>query len=135
MCGGIAIVGAVSESNKQKTPYSHTVETTTPPVSNSPVNKPPAANPTTTKKTTVYVVHGNDIVHVGEDIPAGTYRTKDAVDKDAGCYWEKRKTAESDENLYNIISNDNVSGGRPEVTLKNGQWFESEDCPDWYKVG
>lgn len=23
------------------------------------------------------------------------------------------------------------AGGRPQVTLKRGQWFESRGCPDW----
>lgn len=125
MCGGIAIVGAVSESNKQKTPYSHTVETTTPPVSNSPVNKPPVA-----KKSTVYIIHGEDTVHVGEDVPAGTYRTKDSADS-GYCYWIKSSDAEAN----NIIHSDIVTGGRPQVTLKTDQWFKSQGCPDWYKVG
>lgn len=127
MCGGIAIVGAVSESNKQKTPYSHTVETTTPPVSNSPANKPPVA-----KKPTVYVVHGDDTVHVGEDIPAGIYRTDVAIGDDSYCYWVINKTSDPS-NLNGIISNDNPTGGRPQVTLKNGQWFTSRGCPDWLK--
>lgn len=125
MCGGIVIVGAISDSNKQKTPYSHMVETTTPPVSNSPVNKPPVP-----KKPTVYLVHGDDIVHVGEDVPAGTYRTNDSVDS-GDCYWEKSSDAEG----ADIIDNDIVKAGRPQVTLKKGQWFKSQGCPDWYKVG
>jgi hypothetical protein len=66
------------------------------------------------------------VSHVGEDIPAGTYRTDEAVTQ---CYWEKSTDAEG----QSIIDNDIVTGGRPQVILKKGQWFTSQDCGTWTK--
>lgn len=74
-------------------------------------------------------INGDDMVHVGEDVPAGTYRAVERVDSSLGCYWSKTKDAEGSD----IIDNDIVRGGRPQVTLKSGQWFKSQDCPDWVK--
>lgn len=65
---------------------------------------------------------------VGVDIQPGTYRTKEAVSGD--CYWE----IDSDANGSNIVANDIVSGGRPTVTVRNGQYFTSERCGEWIKV-
>lgn len=65
---------------------------------------------------------------VGVDIQPGTYRTKDAVSGD--CYWE----IDSDANGKNIVANDIVSGGRPTVTLSNGQYFTTKRCGDWAKA-
>jgi hypothetical protein len=65
---------------------------------------------------------------VGVDVQAGTYRTTDAVSAD--CYWE----INSDANGDNIVANDIVAGGRPTVTLENGQYFSSSRCGDWRKV-
>jgi hypothetical protein len=79
---------------------------------------PAAAKPT---------IKGDDLVHIGEDVPAGTYRAVEAISGD--CYWKKSKDAEGDQ----IIDNDIPAGGRPQVTLKAGQWFTSQGCPDWAK--
>ena len=65
---------------------------------------------------------------VGVDVQPGTYRTTDAVSGD--CYWE----INSDANGDNIVANDIVTGGRPTVTLANGQYFSSNRCGDWRKV-
>lgn len=65
---------------------------------------------------------------VGVDVQAGTYRTTEAVSAD--CYWE----INSDANGDNIVANDIVTGGRPTVTLENGQYFSSSRCGDWRKV-
>jgi len=80
----------------------------------------PAAKPAPT-------IAGDDLVHVGEDVPAGTYRVATGVD--GQCYWKKTSDAEGSD----IIANDIPSGGRPQVTLKNGQWFSSDGCPVWVK--
>lgn len=85
---------------------------------------PDHASPAAGAKPTI---KGDDLVHVGEDVPAGTYRVATAVGGD--CYWKKSKDAEGDD----IIDNDIPAGGRPQVTLKSGQWFTSKDCPDWIK--
>jgi hypothetical protein len=73
-------------------------------------------------------IGGDDVVHVGEDVPAGTYRAKAAVDNQL-CYWQKSTDAEG----AKIIDNGLPTGGRPEVTLKKGQWFTSQGCPEWIK--
>lgn len=66
---------------------------------------------------------------VGVDVPPGTYRVTAPVDD--GCYWAITKSGSNGEN---IIANDIVSGGRPTVTLKKGQDFESARCGTWEKV-
>lgn len=65
---------------------------------------------------------------VGVDIQPGTYRTKDTVS--GTCYWE----INSDPNGDDILANDIVDGGRPTVTLKNGQFFKTSRCGEWIKV-
>jgi hypothetical protein len=65
---------------------------------------------------------------VGVDVQPGTYRTKDAVS--GTCYWG----IYSDANGEHIVANDIVSGGRPTVTLKNGQFFKTSRCGEWGKV-
>ena len=65
---------------------------------------------------------------VGEDFPAGTYKLQTAVT--STCYWGIYK---SGTNQGTIIENDIVTGGRPTVTLKRGQDFESS-CGTWVKV-
>jgi hypothetical protein len=66
---------------------------------------------------------------VGVDIKPDTYRTKEAVS--AMCYWEITR---SGTNGGDIVENDIVNGGRPTVTIRNGQDFKSERCGDWAKV-
>jgi len=67
---------------------------------------------------------------VGVDMPAGTYRTTTNVSAD--CYWKISKTGSNGDD---IIKNDFPGGGRPQVTLKVGQDFQSERCGTWHKVG
>jgi len=62
---------------------------------------------------------------VGEDIKAGRYRTVDTVSD--GCYWE----ITADEGSGDIVQNDLPTGGRPTVSLENGQQFTTKDCGDW----
>ena len=90
----------------------------------------PTVSPTAAKKT-IYVINGDDLVHVGEDVPAGTYRMVEAVTSGDLCYWKKAKDAEGSD----IIDNALPTGGRSQVTLKKGQWFTSQGCPDWQKKG
>lgn len=65
---------------------------------------------------------------VGSDIKAGTYRTKESVGSD--CYWAVLKTGT---NGSDIIDNGIPGGGRPTVTVKKGQDFESQRCGTWVK--
>jgi hypothetical protein len=48
------------------------------------------------------------------------------------CFWGIYK---SGTNGAEIIANDVVTGGRPTVTLKTGQDFDSSRCGRWAKVG
>ena len=65
---------------------------------------------------------------VGEDLPAGTYRVTASV-SGRNCYWMKSSDSEGS----NIVKNDVPQGGRPQVTLQEGQWFTSQDCGEWRK--
>jgi len=66
---------------------------------------------------------------VGDDLPAGTYRTTDKVS--SRCYWEISKTGSGG---ADIVANDLPGGGRPQVTLKKGQTFKTDNCGTWRKV-
>ena len=51
----------------------------------------------------------------------------------SGCYWEKLK--DDSGGLDSIIANGEVNaGGRVSITLKRGQFFQSEDCGTWKRV-
>lgn len=65
---------------------------------------------------------------VGRDIAAGSYVTKDLVVD--SCYWSITRGGS---NGGDIVENDNVSGGRPTVSLSNGQVFTTERCGSWVK--
>lgn len=65
---------------------------------------------------------------VGSDIKAGMYRTKESVGSD--CYWAVLQTGT---NGSDIIDNGIPGGGRPTVTVKKGQDFESQRCGTWVK--
>lgn len=67
--------------------------------------------------------------HVGEDVDAGTYRLKNPVSEEDFCYWKKSRDAEGSD----IIDNDFAGSGRLQVTLKKGQWFESDRCGSWVR--
>lgn len=65
---------------------------------------------------------------VGEDIEPGRYRTINPVASD--CYWGIYAAGTNGDD---IIANDIVTGGRPTVTLSEGQEFENNGCGDWAK--
>ncbi len=62
---------------------------------------------------------------VGSDVRPGTYRAKKPVA--ASCYWE----ITSDANGNDIVANDIPGGGRPTVTLSEGQYFSTNGCGEW----
>jgi hypothetical protein len=64
---------------------------------------------------------------VGEDFPAGTYKT---VGAGSTCYWAITK---SGTNGSDIVDN-HIGGGNLRVTLKAGQDFETDRCGTWAKV-
>ncbi|MFF1604237.1 hypothetical protein ACFVYV_43650 [Streptomyces mirabilis] len=68
---------------------------------------------------------------VGDDIKAGTYKTS-GPEEEFGCYWERAKDASGE--FGSIIANNNLEGpGR--VTLNNGEYFKTNRCQEWKKVG
>jgi len=67
---------------------------------------------------------------VGRDIEPGTYTTTAEVASD--CYWSITK---SGTNGGDIIENDIVKGGKPTVTLREGQDFKTSRCGGWTKIG
>ncbi|WP_225077830.1 hypothetical protein [Streptomyces sp. CoT10] len=68
---------------------------------------------------------------VGEDIKAGTYKTAGPAGG-FGCYWERAKDASGE--FGSIIANNNLNGpGR--VTLNNGEYFKTNRCQEWKRVG
>ncbi|MFF6947474.1 hypothetical protein ACFZAD_02295 [Streptomyces iakyrus] len=68
---------------------------------------------------------------VGEDIKAGTYKTA-GPEGGFGCYWERAKDASGE--FTSIIANNNLNGpGR--VTLSSGEYFKTNRCQTWQKVG
>ena len=66
---------------------------------------------------------------VGVDLKAGKYRVTANVSSD--CYWAIYKSGTNGEN---IIANDIPGGGRPTVTLKVGQDFNTSNCGTWKKI-
>ncbi|MGW3248453.1 hypothetical protein [Streptomyces sp. NPDC001070] len=67
---------------------------------------------------------------VGEDIKPGTYKTAGA--DSFGCYWARLKDASGEFDA--IIANNNLKGpGR--VTIKKGEYFQTQGCKEWKKVG
>lgn len=65
---------------------------------------------------------------VGVDIAPGTYRSNEPVG--STCYWGIYRTGT---NGGDIIENDIPGGGRPTVTLSQGQDFNSTRCGSWTK--
>ncbi|MFC9286960.1 hypothetical protein, partial [Streptomyces sp. NPDC057052] len=68
---------------------------------------------------------------VGEDVKPGTYKTAGSEGA-FGCYWERAKDASGE--FGSIIANNNLEGpGR--VTLNKGEYFKTNRCQEWKRVG
>ncbi|MFF1547843.1 hypothetical protein [Streptomyces sp. NPDC058291] len=68
---------------------------------------------------------------VGEDVKPGTYKTAGS-EGEFGCYWERAKNASGE--FDSIIANNNLEGpGR--VTLNKGEYFKTNRCQEWKRVG
>ncbi|MFF5840494.1 hypothetical protein ACFY74_03405 [Streptomyces massasporeus] len=68
---------------------------------------------------------------VGEDIKPGTYKTA-GPEGGFGCYWERAKNSSGEFDA--IIANNNLNGpGR--VTLDKGEYFKTNRCQEWKRVG
>jgi hypothetical protein len=112
--GGITLVvgNAVKETSK---------ELQVPPIK-------PAVSPS--KPTPGLITEG--VWEVGSDTgpKAGTYRVVERLVEDSLCYWQ----VSEDSAGQNIVSNDNPTGGTPQVTLKKGQWFKTQGCGEWKRL-
>ncbi len=84
------------------------------------------ADPTTAAKPAAPTITDGTWT-VGEDFPAGTYKT---TGSGSTCYWAIYK---SGTNGSDIIDN-HIGGGNLRVTLKAGQDFETARCGTWAKV-
>ncbi|WP_244258106.1 hypothetical protein [Streptomyces sp. Tu 2975] len=68
---------------------------------------------------------------VGTDIKPGTYKTAGS-DGEFGCYWARLKDASGEFDA--IIANNNLKGpGR--VNLNKGEYFQTQRCAEWTRVG
>lgn len=76
------------------------------------------------------VTIGEGVWEVGSDVKAGKYKLLVSPDPDANCYWEITR----DDAGQDIVSNDLPTGGHPQVTLKKGQFFHTQDCGAWTLV-
>lgn len=65
---------------------------------------------------------------VGEDFPAGTYKT---TGSGPDCYWQISPAGSNGSQ----ITDNHLGGGNLRVTLKAGQEFTTERCGVWTKVG
>lgn len=66
---------------------------------------------------------------VGEDFPAGTYKTTGAGDT---CYWAIYKSGQNQS--FDSMVDNHLGGGNLRVSLKAGQDFETKRCGTWAKV-
>lgn len=102
-----------------------------------PADKPTASASeevkASSKKSKKVVTVGEGQYLVGEDIPAGTYKTKGALDSILPyCYWARRKDASGE--LDAIIASNGFDNGPGRVTVKRGEIFETNGCHDWQLV-
>ncbi|WP_129840385.1 hypothetical protein [Streptomyces sp. RFCAC02] len=97
-----------------------------------PAPETTASEPTPTKDPGPASTFAGDGEYlVGEDIAPGTYKTA-GPDDDFGCYWARLKNASGEFDA--IIANNNLNGpGR--VTLKKGEYFQTQRCQEWVKSG
>lgn len=76
---------------------------------------------------------GDGTFEVGADVPAGKYKTTgpDPDELIPNCYFARLHR--NDGSLNDIIQNNN-SKGPVVVTLKVGEYFETQGCAEWVKV-
>jgi hypothetical protein len=75
-------------------------------------------------------IEGDGTWHAGEDFAAGTYR----ADAGEGCYWSRLRTPHGSDSIDDIIDN-GLGGGQQTVLINDGEWFETQDCGVWTKIG
>jgi hypothetical protein len=71
----------------------------------------------------------SDGIHeVGVDVKAGQYKT--TVPEGAFCYWERSR----EDDISDSTSSYKEGPARQSVTLKKGEFFETEDCGKWKRA-
>ncbi|MFJ8662206.1 hypothetical protein [Streptomyces sp. NPDC093795] len=94
----------------------------------APDSKAPDAPKAPEKK--VVTIDGDGDFEVGADVKPGLYRS--TGNEDAGCYWERAKSASGDTDA--ILANDNVTGtGYVEIKASD-KLFKSSGCGTWEAV-
>jgi hypothetical protein len=83
--------------------------------------------PSAAKAKTSAVTVGEGVWQVGVDVQPGRYRLAVSPSKDDNCYW----LISRDDAGEDIVSNGLPTGGHPQVTLKKGQYFTTQDCGSW----
>ncbi|MDX5570469.1 hypothetical protein PYK79_54290 [Streptomyces sp. ID05-04B] len=68
---------------------------------------------------------------VGEDVKPRTYKSA-GPEGEFGCYWERAKDAGGE---FGSIIADNSLEGPGRVTLHKGEYFKTNRCEEWKKVG
>ncbi|MEH0515556.1 MULTISPECIES: hypothetical protein [unclassified Streptomyces] len=116
-------VTVTEAARSEADPAPEVTETVTATVTAQPKKAEPAGPATTFSGEGEYLV--------GEDIKPGTYKTA-GPEGEFGCYWERAKDASGE--FGSIIANNNLEGpGR--VTLHKGEYFKTNRCEEWKRVG
>jgi hypothetical protein len=82
--------------------------------------------PTATATATATRIGGEETVLVGTDVRSGTYRTSGPQDPDFECEY----TISRDSSGSDVIDQGSASGSTT-VSLRDGEYFDSDDCQDW----
>ena len=86
----------------------------------------PSPSPTATATATETEIDGNDRVLVGTDVREGTYRTSGPTDPLYECEYSISEDEFGDDPTSEESTKTSAS-----VTLRDGDWFETDDCQDW----
>lgn len=127
---GIFVVGSGNDIATTPAPTATVTATETAEAASATASKAPAAKKTTEPDPGSTMNEGT--YEIGVDAKPGRYKTRVPQDS-SGCYWEKMK---DDSGRFNsLIANGEVNpGGRVSITLKRGEFFNSEDCGTWTRV-
>jgi len=91
----------------------------------------PVAKPKPKAKAKAKTI-GEGLWLVGEDVPAGRYKTSGARDESIPlCYWHVAK--DDTDNTILVQGLNDKPGEQGRVTLKSGQYFKTSGCADWVK--
>ncbi len=86
----------------------------------------PTPTSTSTATATETEIDGNDRVLVGTDVREGTYRTSGPTDPLYECEYSVSEDEFGDDPIT-----DESTKSAASVTLRDGDWFETDDCQDW----